>query len=181
MLTKTKGKLLIAGSLAALVAGGSAWAQADTQKDTSAAAPTTCDGGVQKRSLSRTETIPVQAGESLVYSQVPGGAYTRTFTTAADQVRIQFSAEASLFGAQANNTGTDALGIDISLDGVRLPAVGDLAFALRPFEAHSVTVCRRVASGTHTVSVLWRVIDGGANNNVTARLDDATLDIQISE
>jgi hypothetical protein len=70
-----------------------------------------CDGGTQEASLVRTDNAPVTVGESLGFAPIPNTF--RTFTTPAgdtDQVRVGFTAEASLFGAVFNNTAlVDAL------------------------------------------------------------------------
>jgi hypothetical protein len=154
----------------------------DTAGDVAINAVQNCDGGVQEASLVRTDNAPVTIGENLEYTSIPDTL--RTFTTPAgdtDQVRVGFTAEASLFGALFDNAApADVLGVEIRLDGAALPAPGDLAFTTGIFQANATLVCQRVSQGVHTVEVYWRVIDQGTDQNLSGRIDDWSLDIQIN-
>lgn len=184
-------KMITVPAVLALMVGGTAAAQAhlsapmelaDAPEDVGISAARDCDGGFQEASLVRTDNAPVTVGESLGFAPVPNTF--RTFTTPAgdtDQVRIGFTGEASLFGALFDNAApADALGVEIHLDGVALPAPGDLAFATGAFQSSATLVCQRVGQGTHTVEVFWRVIDQGTDQTLSGRLDDWSLDIQIN-
>jgi len=152
--------------------------------DNEIAAVRDCDGGAQIASYVRTDNAAVTIGENSLFTPVPNTLRTFTVEAAENtaQVRIAFFAEAALFGAPVDNSGaTDALGLEIRLDGVALPAAGDLAFTTTPLHSNATMVCRRVGAGTHTVEVYWGIVDTGADNTLTARLDDWALDIQLNK
>lgn len=128
------------------------------------AAVSDCDGGAQIGGLVRTKSSPVTIGENSFFAVVPNTLRIFTIEVAedTDQVRNAFFVEAALFGAPVDNSGAaDALGLEIQLDGVALPAPGDLAFATTPLHVNATMVCRRIGWGTHTLEAYWRVRDSG--------------------
>lgn len=185
---RTRTRILIpsiATALALLAAGPSAAALVDDDRalDAGGNGVADCNGGVQEQSLSRLNDLPVPLVETGGPVGVPGTVVN--FVTPgndSDKILVTYSAEGRLQGQSGSIAApVDFLRVVVTLDGVLMPPANDLAFSTDAGNGDSTQVCKRVGPGNHTVRVFSEIVDQGANDVLTANLDDQLLDVEISD
>lgn len=201
MSTRTRRRWWFLPALVAMLVGGLVAAPAQAQVTTALQpvpeevdeaydedgnGPAACIGGAQEASLVQLNDLPttLAAGPGgSGFTQLPNAVVQ--FVTPAndnDQILVTFSAEARLTGQPVTYVPPlDFLGVQILLDGAPMPPLnGDLMFTTDAGQANATQACRRVGRGQHTVRVVWRLVDQGAQNPLEGILDDWALHVEIN-
>jgi len=140
---------------------------------------TAVDGGAVVKVYTKTNDAPATIGEGTGFVPVPGMARTISWggTAGQETLIVTFSAEAQLRGPESGDF--DWIEIEVRLDGVPMePHDAGSPTALTGNEnygLYSGTFVKRVGPGTHTVQVFWKLVDNGANNDLSGWIDDTTL------
>jgi hypothetical protein len=146
--------------------------------------PAACVGGAQEASLVRMNDTPTSIAETGVFVPLPqSGVPAVVPGNDTDQFVVRFTAEAVLAG--------QPVPVTVPADHIQLQLVvvtGGVATVLAPLNdptfttgvggAHALQACTRLGPGNHTFGVRWRAVDVGANNNLTATLDDWLLSVE---
>ena len=165
----------------------SAQAGGSTASNAAAAATTTtgvfkCDGGAQKAVYNRIVNQFSTYGEGADF-MVPGASLgllgPRRGT---DTLNVTFSAETQLRGSTVNDN-FDWAELEVRLDGVPMRPAGPpdspLAITGSPtYSSNAAQFCGRIGRGFHRIQVVSRVVDNGANDSLTAWIDDYTLRVE---
>ncbi len=188
-------KHLVAVLASVAVLGGwygfTAVASAGSQEPSPTAAPepltvTQCRGLAQKSVQVVTDDVPRARGEG-GFAAVPNATIAGGIVVPAgdsDLLVVTFSSSSQIFGAGVNED--DNLQVRVLVNGVPMAPVGPNIFVEGGGQnngavQNSATWCQRVGPGNYTVQAQWAVIDVGANNAVSARVDDTALHVEVSD
>lgn len=183
-------KILVALSVAAMLAGGASMVGADTDENGGKTAKgergaagaeasgvetfTICDGGATEAVIQNLQDAPATVGEGafvfLTSSSLPAPA-----TGDSDTITVTLTGEASMGGVNGN----DVIEVKAQLDGVDMAPLGPISFHSGiAADSHSAMWCKRVPAGAHTVQILWHTLDLGTAGTVTGTLDDYVVRVE---
>lgn len=180
--------LLFGAALTTTPAGAAPAAQrfavVDDDQIPPAQGPANCNGGAQEASLARMNDAPVTIGETGVFVPLAAsGIPVVVPNNDTDQLVVRFTGEVVLAGQPVPVTvpaDTVQLQIVAVAGGVTTPLapLNDPTFTTGVGGAHALQACTRLGPGNYTIAVRWRVVDLGANNNLTATMDDWLLSVE---
>ncbi|MEU4214846.1 hypothetical protein [Actinoplanes sp. NPDC026623] len=149
--------------------------------------PSACLGGPQQLSLARMNDTPTTIGETGTFVPLANSGVPVTVPPAAnDQFVVRFSAEAVLAGQPVPVTvPADNIQLQIIITGGGVTQVmaplNDPTFTTGVGESNALQACRRLGPGNYTIGARWRIVDLGANNQLTATLDDWMLSVEQND
>jgi hypothetical protein len=149
--------------------------------------PTACLGGPQQLSLARMNDTPTTIGETGTFVPLANSGIAVTVPAAAnDQFVVRLSGEVTLAGQPVPVTvPADNVQLQIIITGGGVTQVmsplNDPTFTTGVGESNALQACRRLGPGNYTIGARWRIVDLGANNALTATMDDWLLSVEQND
>ncbi len=146
---------------------------------------TTCRGGRQKRTVTKINNQYSTFGEGVDFA-VPGmDLVVKGPRRGYDTLDLTFSAETQLRGSSPDEL-YNWMELEVLVDGSPIQPYGTPSDPLaigghREYGSDAAQFCTRIGRGTHTVSVVTRLVDSGADDSLTGWIDDTTLRAVISQ
>jgi hypothetical protein len=139
----------------------------------------TIDGGGIKKVIAATGEDFFTATET--YADIPGATRTINIPAGGDTIIATFTAECALLG---NTSEANWVAVQIHDNGVAMMPNGPIptqAFCSDgSFGTYQLRTAKRLTAGSHTISVVWRIVKNNTDT-MTAYIDDFALIMLATE